>query len=243
MVPNRYFADTPLLTLAEVASFLKIAEKTVLRMIHKGQIPCVKIATQWRFVPSQIQQWLSSGGSLVDRADAGRDELGLAIEHGNERIPISRLTDEGLIITGIAPGSRRGILEQLVSPLVQRGLIEDSAGYVEKLLNREDIISTGIGNGVAVPHVRNPMENPVSRPILVLGTCSQGCDFRSVDGSTTHLFVLLLAGSEIVHLRILARINQLFMVEGVVDRLVQAGNPREVLRELIAVEQSQGGDQ
>lgn len=241
---NKGGADDPLLTLAEVASYLKLAEKTVLRMIHRGEIPGIKIANQWRFVPSQMDRWLSDQAGQASVAKPA-DEITQAIESQNEAIPLSRLTDAALIRTDIQPGEPKQVLRQLVAPLVDFGLLADGEGYVDKLLRRELIISTGVGGGVAIPHVRNPRENPVARPYLMIGICQAGTDYNAIDGSSTHLFLLLLAASEITHLRILARINQYLMVEGVIDRLTSARSPQEVMRMLIADEQkfstSEGG--
>ena len=64
--------DNEIMTLSEVASYLKIAEKTVSRMITRGEIPCTKVASQWRFMKSMIDDWLISRMNVVPQNDLAK---------------------------------------------------------------------------------------------------------------------------------------------------------------------------
>ena len=139
--------DSEIMTLSEVAAYLKIAEKTVSRMITRGEIPCTKVASQWRFMKSMIDDWLISRMNVVPQND-----LAKILENPEGLIPFTRLTSEELILDNVKPGTKKDILTQLIVPLVQQEIIEDADEFLRKLLTREKMVTTGIGRGVAIPH-------------------------------------------------------------------------------------------
>ncbi len=194
--------DTEIMTLSEVAAYLKIAEKTVSRMIIRNEIPCTKVASQWRFMKSMIDDWLISRMNVVPQNDLAR-----ILESPEGLIPFSRILSEELILTNLKPGTKKDILNQLVEPLVEMEVVDDKEDFLRKLLAREKMVSTGIGRGVAIPHLRHPKENPGGGPRLVIGICPEGTDYDSMDGHATHLFFLLISDSETLHLRTLAKLN------------------------------------
>jgi len=219
--------DNEIMTLSEVADYLKIAEKTVSRMIMRGEIPCTKVASQWRFMKSMIDDWLISRMNVVPQND-----LAKILENPEGLIPFTRLTSEALILDNLKSGTKKEILAQLIIPLVQQEIIEDADDFLRKLLTREKMVTTGIGRGVAIPHLRHPKENPGGGPRMVVGICKAGTDYESMDGKLTHLFFLLVSDSEVVHLRVLAKLNQILRESDFVTRLTNA-KKAEVLPILI----------
>jgi PTS system nitrogen regulatory IIA component len=219
--------DNEIMTLSEVANYLKIAEKTVSRMITRGEIPCTKVASQWRFMKSMIDDWLISRMNVVPQND-----LAKILENPEGLIPFTRITTEDYIVDNLKPGSKKDILAQLITPLVEQEIVEDSEDFLRKLLSREKMVTTGIGRGVAIPHLRHPKENPGGVPRMVIGICKQGTDYEAMDGKLTHLFFLLVSDSEVVHLRVLAKLNQILREGDFVTRLTNA-RKTEVLGILI----------
>jgi len=219
--------DNEIMTLSEVAAYLKIAEKTVSRMITRGEIPCTKVASQWRFMKSMIDDWLISRMNVVPQND-----LAKILENPEGLIPFTRLTSEDLILDNVKAGTKKDILTQLIGPLVQQEIIEDAEDFLRKLLTREKMVTTGIGRGVAIPHLRHPKENPGGGPRMVVGICKAGTDYESMDGKMTHLFFLLVSDSEVVHLRVMAKLNQILREGDFVTRLINA-KKNEVLPILI----------
>lgn len=233
---HRLFADPTttdsgageVMTLAEVAVYLKVAEKTVLRMVHKGQIPCAKVASQWRFLRSMIDDWLTAKMRVVPRNDLAR-----LIESFPDVVPLSRLVTDDLILLDVQPGTKEQVLRQLVRPLIQTRIIDQEQPFLDKLLERERIVSTAVGKGVAIPHLRNPRENPGGGPVLVVGICRQGTDFDSPGGEKTQVFFLLCTDSEVIHLRVLAKVNRIAGKAATMQQLTGAETVEEVLRVLI----------
>jgi PTS system nitrogen regulatory IIA component len=231
-ISSRFAGNSEVMTLAEVATYLRLAEKTVLRMVHKGQIPCAKVASQWRFLRPMIDDWLIAKMSVVPRNDLAR-----LIESAPDAVPLSRLLRAEFILLDVRPGGKEKVLRQLVQPLVGTRLLVHAQPFVEKLLERERIVSTAVGKGVAIPHLRNPRENPEGGPLLVVGICREGTDFDAPDREKTCLFFLLCTDSEVVHLRVLAKVNRLAGRKDVMNRLLRSESPEQVLHVLIRADQ------
>jgi nitrogen PTS system EIIA component len=209
--------DTEIMTLSEVAAYLKIAEKTVSRMIIRNEIPCTKVASQWRFMKSMIDDWLISRMNVVPQNDLAR-----ILESPEGIIPFSRIITDELILTNVKPGPKKEILLQLIDPLVDLEVVDDRDEFLRKLLAREKMVTTGIGRGVAIPHLRHPKENPGGGPRMVIGICPEGTDYDALDGEDTHLFFLLLSDSETLHLRILAKLNGILREQNFIKTFVSA---------------------
>jgi excisionase family DNA binding protein len=194
-----------LLTLSEVAGYLQIAEKTLLKMIHRKEIPSIKIGNQWRFLKQAIDKWLIS--KMQPAAYTGNN---ISFDSTIHYVPIDRLLKKDTIIMDLEPGTKEEILTILIQPLIDKELIKDNQYYLSKLLDRENIMSTGLSKGVAIPHIRKIEENPPCTNIIVAGICKKGTNFDSFDGKKTFLFFLVCSDNEILHIRIIARLSRIF---------------------------------
>ena len=126
-------------------------------------------------------------------------------------------------------GDKKTVLSQLITPLVNSGMVENREAYLEKLLSRENMITTGLAKGVALPHVRNPQEIQAPFPAVVFGICREGCDYAALDGQPTFLFFLIFSDSVTVHLRLTSRINRILLKEGLITALKKAAGIEEVM--------------
>ena len=224
-------AEEEVLTLSEIASYLKVSDKTILRMAQAGDIPSAKVSGQWRFLRSFINDWLETKMYL-----ASTESLQQVVNTAETVIPLSRLVSPERVLMDLQPGPKEQILRQLVHPLGEAGIVADADGYYERLLQREEMVSTALGRGIAFPHVRHPDHPPVQSPAIVLGICRPGTDFNSLDGNPTHVFALCCSSSEAMHLRLLAKITLLLRADGMMDRLRNANDAKEVTRHLIAAD-------
>lgn len=193
------------LTLGEAATYLKLAERTVHRMISRHEIPCAKVGGQWRFMRSVLDDWLISRMQVLPRNEV--DSL-LEATAGNVRL--SAMVDERWVVDPVEPGSPTEVLGQLVRPLAGAGVVRNPGTLVDLLLSREQLAPTALGHGVAVPHARRPEHNAPDGPPVVLGICRDGTEFGAPDGLPVHVFFLLSTSSEMVHLRLLKRITVMF---------------------------------
>ena len=219
-----------ILTLAETAEYLKVAEKTIQRMIAAHKIPCTRVGNQWRFIKSILDDWLLES---MQEKDEVKGDISRLIESGEVNVNLSRMLYDTVI--PLNPGNRREILSQLAAPLINSDLIKNPDGYLNKLEDRENMLSTGIGDGIAIPHIRNPRENDQDEPHIVLGTSKEGLDFQSIDNKPVHLFFLVHTSSETIHLRILSRITSLIK-KGTVKEFLECRSKRDVEALLIKKE-------
>ncbi len=215
-----------IMTLSQVAAYLKVAEKTVLRMAHKSEIPCAKVASQWRFVKPMIDNWLLSKMKYFNP----ENELDrILVEDERALIPVTRLLHHAFVICDIWPGTIEQVLGQLIEPLFEAGIIADKTEYLNKLVVREQLLTTALGKGIAIPHIRNPRENPRGITLIIVGICKEGTDFGALDNAATKIFLLLCTDSEKLHLRILARLNRIINDHALIQELLQAPDEQAVI--------------
>lgn len=127
------------------------------------------------------------------------------------------------IVPELVSENRDDVLTELAANLASRSPELETATVVRILVERELLGSTGIGDGVAIPHGKLPQMK--SGPLLVFGRSRSGIDFNSLDGRRAHLFFLLLASAADVesHLRLLAKISRI-MKDPLVRRDLLAAN-------------------
>lgn len=124
--------------------------------------------------------------------------------------------------------TKEEILGELVELLARSGQIGSVEDLRERISHREQLMSTGIGLGIAVPHVR--MEG-VKRPTVALGISREGIpDYESIDDKPVRVVVMIAAGKDQhwEYIRLLSQIVSKFKVKGVVEDLTAAGSPDEV---------------
>ena len=130
------------------------------------------------------------------------------------------------IIDDLKGKDKKGILEELVAPLVETTGIDQEI-LVKVLIERERLGSTGIGGGVGIPHGKLDGLKSIA---MGFGVSKRGVDFESMDGKPTHLFFLLLTpeNSTGLHLKLLARISRLLKKGPFKEKLLQALDRDEI---------------
>ncbi|OGL43221.1 MAG: PTS fructose transporter subunit IIA [Candidatus Schekmanbacteria bacterium RBG_16_38_10] len=150
---------------------------------------------------------------------------------------ISDIMKEGGILPNLVSHDKAGALRELASLLVTTfKLKEDSEKLVKILDEREKLGSTGIGDGIAIPHGKL---SSLNEELLVLGRSKEGIDFNSMDGKPTYLFFLLMGPEEAagIHLKALARLSRLLKNASFRESLMKANHPSEIM-EMIRLEDS-----
>jgi mannitol/fructose-specific phosphotransferase system IIA component (Ntr-type) len=106
---------------------------------------------------------------------------------------------------------------------------EARATLLRALLEREQLCSTGIGDGVALPHCRNALVGLVEEPVVVFGRHTEGIPFGSIDNAPARLFFLIVAPNVSQHLQLLARVSRLVRDPKLRQHLLAADQPERVL--------------
>jgi len=186
------------LKLKEVAELLNVSSKTVYRWVWDGKIPCYRINHQYRFDLEEIRDWagIDSGGSASDRAGGVEAEA---------RVDVSELLRRGGIHYNIAGSSVKDVLANAVSqmnlpPSIDRGEL------LERLERREAMASTAVGDGLAIPHPREPIAASESDERVALCMLHEPIDFHSLDGGKVHSLVVVVSSDQVRHLRIISKL-------------------------------------
>lgn len=126
------------------------------------------------------------------------------------------------VIVGLKGQTKREILEELVD-VVDADKVTDRQKILEAMLQREEIMSTGIGHGIAIPHGKSEYVAGLSG---ALGIKREGVDFDSLDGKPTFIFFLLVSPMDVSgpHIKALARVSRLLKGEDFRQRLIVAEN-------------------
>jgi len=150
---------------------------------------------------------------------------------------ITDILDKDSVIEKLTSRDKKGVLEELVSVLVEHGKLADKEKTVQVLLERERLGSTGIGDGIAIPHGKLKDIHDI---ICCFGRNKEGIDFQSLDEKPSYLFFLLLAPEDSAgeHLQALARLSRILKETPFRKRLMEAASKKEIYR-LIAEEDKQ----
>ena len=220
--------NNEVMTLTEVAQYLHLAERTVLRMAQRGEIPAAKVASQWRFIRSVIRDWLAAKMHVMPSAT-----LKSAMQQSSSSLPLREVVRLELMNMTITPGPKDNILRQMIEPLQRTHYAEDPAILLQSLIERERMMTTAVGHGIAMPHPRKPIPGMFPQPAIAVGICPQGASFEAVDDQLVHIFFLICATREEIHLQLMAKVAWLTRQTDIVTALKQASSPQDVLNFII----------
>lgn len=124
--------------------------------------------------------------------------------------------------------SKHDALKELIALLMSAGAISDGTELERLIQEREALMSTGIGLGIAVPHARLPQ---INSSVIALGTSPEGIpDYESIDGSTVHIVAMIVTGTQRQreYIELLSSLARLFKEESTRDRVLSARNSKEL---------------
>jgi mannitol/fructose-specific phosphotransferase system IIA component (Ntr-type) len=143
---------------------------------------------------------------------------------------LSELISPATINLNLQSADREAVLDELVHQIPALAKDPDARQKLVRALHeREQLHSTGIGDGVALPHARNALVGLVDRPLIVFGRHTQGIAFGAIDGAPTRMFFLLVAPTVTEHLAVLARISRLLRDPVLRQNLLSADSAKKVL--------------
>ncbi|HEM3358267.1 PTS fructose transporter subunit IIABC [Streptococcus suis] len=124
--------------------------------------------------------------------------------------------------------SKEAVIDEMIASLVDKGYVTDFDVFKTGIMNREAQTTTGLGDGIAMPHAKNAA---VKEATVLFAKSNNGVDYASLDGQPTDLFFMIAApeGANDTHLAALAELSKYLMKAGFADRLRAATNPEEVI--------------
>jgi excisionase family DNA binding protein len=222
-----------LMTIKQLAGYLSVNDRTVLKLVSDGVLPGVKVGNQWRFRKAMIDTWLDDQmlGVMPRYLDPPR-------LNGPPRqmLELASCFQPDHIISELEAGTKNTVVEELAGLAARLGLIRDKTWFVGALIQRENVMPSAVGNGTAFLHTlrRNPEQ--VARPFMVLGRSHNGVDFDALDGGLTHLFFVLGLKFEELYLPWLHKLSQMFADKDVVLAVMNAPDADAIFEAVAAAE-------
>jgi fructose-specific phosphotransferase system IIA component len=144
-------------------------------------------------------------------------------------VGLGSLTRPELIFPDLPAADRREVLQAFADRIAALGLVRDRAALLQQLWEREQLSSTGIGSGIAIPHCKLP---GLRQGIVAIGLAPQGIDFEAADGQPVHLCFLVVSpeSAPAEHLRVLAAISRWIKTDRHAERILELRDPQEIYR-------------
>jgi PTS system nitrogen regulatory IIA component len=220
------------LTVRDISKLLNISERTIYRWIKEKSIPAYKIHDQYRFNRSEIMDWATA------------NKIGVSCEifkepDGDQNQPL-RLTEalqKGGIHYRVGGRDKAAVLKSVVDLLP---LPEDvnREFLLRVFLAREELGSTGIGDGLAIPHARNPVVFNIPFALISLCFLEEAIDFGAIDGKPVSCLFTLITPTARVHLQVLSQLAYALKDPAVKDVILKQSSREIILSEIQRVENS-----
>ena len=149
---------------------------------------------------------------------------------------IQDVLNKNVMLFDLQATDKEGVINEMIQSLVDNGVVTDFDTFKAGIMNREAQTSTGLGDGIAMPHSKN---EAVKEATVLFAKSNKGVDYASLDGQPTDLFFMIAApeGANDTHLAALAELSKYLMKPGFADKLRQASTPDQVIAAFDAEEQ------
>lgn len=203
-----------IMTIEEVAKYIKVSERTVLDWAQKGDIPAGKLGNVWRFKLSEIDMWINKKLISKDKGDGVIADL----KH--------LISSDRVLITNFS--NKRDILTALINNLSQAPQVRDPEELGKTIWDREKLMSTGIGLGIGIPHVRIYSVSDIAVSIAV--NKLDIMDYQSLDKAPVRIVFMVAAAynQHTEYLKLLASISALLKEDVFRDKLLAAEDPKQI---------------
>ena len=212
--------EDTILTIEEVANYLRVSDRTVYDWAQRGEIPAGKIGTVWRFKKSEVEKWVNE--RLSSSAGCKKDDV----------VQVKNILSPNRVIF-ISQTSRHDALVELATALSSAPQVKRSDELVSEILKREELMSTAIGRGIAIPHVRL---SSVTDLVMAVGVCKTPVtDFQPIDDMPVSLLFMIAAAynQHSYYLQTLSYFSAKLKKKELRDSLLNAATTDDVYKLLI----------
>jgi PTS system nitrogen regulatory IIA component len=189
------------LSVKDAAQILDVSDKTIYRWIKQEVIPAYQINDQFRFNRAELLEWATSRRIHVS------PDIFQEREHSHIALPsLADALKAGGVAYRVGGTDQPSVLRAVVDVLQLPEEVNRDFLY-QVLLARETLGSTGIGDGIAIPHVRNPVVLHISKPTVTLCFLEHPIDFHALDGQPVRTLFTLISPTVRAHLHLLSRLG------------------------------------
>jgi PTS system nitrogen regulatory IIA component len=222
------------LTVRQAATYLHVDESTVRQWIAKRALPAHRVNEGLRLNALELWEWATEQGVPVSRS-----LLDQARKVPEPIPPLSALLTAGGIHHDVGGQDKAGVLAELVARLPLPAEVD--RGFLASVLEaREAMGSTGIGDGIAIPHVRNPILLHVREPFVTLCLLRRSVEFGAIDGRPVHALFNVVSPNVPTHLRILAQIAFILRDAELRRLLRERANAAAIMERVRVIEEQVG---
>jgi len=223
------------LLVKDAARLLDVSEKTIYRWIKQGSIPAYRLNEQYRFNRAELLEWATSRRIPLSPQIFHEEE--------SESASLPRLVEAvqaGGIYYRIGGTDKRSVLHQVVETMRLPEEV-DREFLFQILMAREALGSTGVGDGIAIPHVRNPVILHLQRPMVTVCFLEQPVDFDALDGAPVNVLFTLISPTVRAHLHLLSRLAFALREPLFKEAILRQASRDELLAALESCEERLGG--
>lgn len=201
--------DTEMMDLEQLAAYLHRDVREVTKLASRGHLPGQKIGGQWRFSSTEIHYWLEKNLHGYDEAELTRLETGAGRGKLDQQPLVTSLLSEQTMAVPLQAGTKGSVLREMVKVAEQSWHIYDADDLLKAIQDREEMGSTALDNGVALPHPHRPLPAILGDSVLAFGRTHSPVPFGGPGGGLCDLFFLLCCKDHRTHLKVLARLTRM----------------------------------
>ncbi len=224
--------STPWLSVKDLAQQIGRDARDIEKLVQRGRIPGRKIGGEWQFHPQEVTRWLETEIPDATANELAAIEAGQAPSDETDEFRLTNYLSVDTIAVPLEARTKRSVLETLLEVAGRTWQVWAPARILEAIIDRENALSTLVGNGIAIPHPRNPMPDDLGQTVVAFGRTYSSIPFGGSGHSMANLFFMILSRDTPTHLRVLARLGRMIQVEGFAETLNELETPDDVHRYL-----------
>ncbi|MDD5930691.1 MAG: PTS sugar transporter subunit IIA [Spirochaetales bacterium] len=214
--------EEDILTIEEVARYLRVSDRTVYDWAQKGEIPAGKIGTVWRFKKSEIENWVNA---RLSSENSRPQEI--SVQAKNIIAPNR--------VVFLNQNSKHDAITYLSQVLATAPQVKNETELTQEILKREELMSTAIGRGIAIPHVRL---SSVTDLVMAVGVCrSPLLDYQTIDDEPVNILIMIAAAynQHSYYLKTISHFSAMLKDKDLRDAMINALNEKEIYDILVSV--------
>ena len=214
--------EEDILTIEEVARYLRVSDRTVYDWAQKGEIPAGKIGTVWRFKKSEIENWVNA---RLSSENSRPQEI--SVQAKNIIAPDR--------VVFLNQNSKHDAITYLSQVLATAPQVKNETELTQEILKREELMSTAIGRGIAIPHVRL---SSVTDLVMAVGVCrSPLLDYQTIDDEPVNILIMIAAAynQHSYYLKTISHFSAMLKDKDLRDAMINALNEKEIYDILVSV--------
>jgi PTS system nitrogen regulatory IIA component len=218
------------LTVRDAAKLLTVSEKTIYRWINQGFLPAYRVQEQYRFNRAELLEWATSRRLNVSA------EIFHEPEANPSRLPsLVDALEAGGIVYRVSGADKESVLRAIVQTMRLPDEV-DREFLFRVMLAREALCSTAMGEGIAFPHVRNPVVLHVTSPSICLCFLERPVDFGALDRQPVAALFSMVSPTVRAHLHLLSRLSYSLRDPAFKHAITCQASREEILREAVRIE-------